>query len=128
MGSFNIKPIMFALGYYRTPVMQKAKLAFPSQDDYKSITDSLGGMLATMSDDMPGDPVKCAERIVDTVYDTERKSIFVPLGSDGLETVRTYAKALLAACDENEEKARSTDLDEPKRGFFKQFPQFFLLT
>jgi hypothetical protein len=42
--------------------------------------------------------------------------------------VRAYAKALLAACDENEEKARSTDFDEPKRGLFAQTPHLFFLT
>jgi hypothetical protein len=131
MGALNVKPILFQMGFLRTELMEKGRWTDPTQKEYKPALDVVKSIIGDgppSSADFPGDAAKFGARIVETVHDTGRKSMFVQLGTDGLETVRAYAKALLAACEENEQKARSTDLDEQKRGLFAQTENLFFLT
>lgn len=122
---FNVKPICFDIGYIRTPVLDKMPMAVPENEDYKPMLEALGPLLESLIPNMPGSPQNCAEAIIKTVRDPNRKTMFVPLGSDALLTVREYAKSLLAACDEHEETAKGADLPGPKQGFFAQVPHYW---
>ena len=128
MGQFNVRPILFELGFFKTLVLDNANRVYPTHEDYRSVTDRMCTYFSTMGEYSPGDPGLCAKAIVDTVHDPNRKSMFAPLGSDALATIRNYATALLAACDENEEKAKSTDFPGPRKGFFKDVPQYWRIT
>jgi hypothetical protein len=128
LADFNIKPILFEIGFIRTPLLATSTHEDPKIEDYKTIWDNgVQGVVEALADNQPGDVDKLAEGIIDVVKRPNRKSMIVPMGKDTLETLRTYADSLKAACDEFEDVANSVERDEPRRGGFAQMSQYWLL-
>lgn len=127
VAEFNIKPILFEIGFIRTPILEKSTHEDPAIDDYKAAWEGVQGMVGALVGKQPGDVDKLAERIIDVVKQPDRKSFIVPLGVDAIATLRTFAGGLNAACDEFEKVANSIERDEPRQGAFAQLSQYWLL-
>jgi hypothetical protein len=124
---FNIRPILFELGFIRTPVLASSSQVEPTFDDYKGPWESLQQTVGGLVGCQPGDVDKLAGAMIDVVKQPSRKSMIVPMGKDSLATLRAYADGLKAACDEYETVASSVERDEPRQGLFAQLPHYWTM-
>jgi hypothetical protein len=107
----------------RTKLSSQPKVSVPEIDDYKGIFERFLEASATIPGNEPGNPKKCAERIVDVMKGegmASRKSMpsQIPLGSDALVSIKGTCDAMLKTCEEWKDLIESTDFDGPKQGFW----------
>ncbi|EHK96379.1 putative Uncharacterized oxidoreductase yusZ [Glarea lozoyensis 74030] len=124
--SFGITSILFQLGFFRTKIMDPGNLGVnldpdAAIPDYAELNQIVGGFVAQMDKNQPGDPVKAVDVMVDVVrkegvaQGREIPERF-PLGSDVLGKIRAKYTRYLGVCDEWEDVIRGTDLEGVERG------------
>ena len=117
VAAFNIKPIIFTPGIFRTKAFSTSYQYNPcSIAEYAQIGAGTKAFVEGTSGQEPGDPVKAVERMIDVIRGegiaAERGMPFrLPLGRDGMEVVRQKCLEMLKVCEEWEGLIRSTDLD-----------------
>ncbi|RDW66908.1 hypothetical protein BP5796_09657 [Coleophoma crateriformis] len=125
VAQFGIRTVIFNIGYIRTKLTSTPKVSVPEDDEYRSIFERFLEASATIPGNEPGDPKKCAERIVDVMKGEGMASgkpmpSQVPLGSDVLATVKETCEAMLKTCEEWKDLIKSTDFEGPKQGFWAE--------
>lgn len=123
LADFNIRTVLFGLGFFRTDLIANGTVVSPSLEDYGPEFAAIGELSSSIPGTQPGDPSRCVERIIDVVKSeglAAGKEIppFVGLGSDGFRTIRKRAERMVQICDKWEELSKSTDFPGPKIGFF----------
>jgi hypothetical protein len=107
----------------RTKLSSQPKVSVPEIDDYKGIFERFLEAAATIPGNEPGNPKKCAERIVDVMKGEGMASgkpmpSQIPLGSDALVSIKETCESMLKTCEEWKDLIESTDFDGPKQGFW----------
>ncbi|RDW62120.1 hypothetical protein BP6252_11553 [Coleophoma cylindrospora] len=125
VAQFGIQTVIFNIGYIRTNLTSNPKVSTPEADEYRSIFERFLEASATIPGNEPGDPQKCAERIVDVMKGEGMASgkpmpSQVPLGSDALATIKETCEAMLKTCEEWKDLIKSTDFEGPKQGFWAE--------
>jgi len=123
VGQFGIQTVQFDIGFFRTKFQTSDNMQFkpPVFDDYKPTVEAFLPFISTMNGYQPGDVRKGVQRMIDVLTQegmAKGKKIpeRLPLGPDGLATVREYCKKMLETCEEWEDLISSTDRDGPKEG------------
>jgi hypothetical protein len=78
---------------------------------------------ATIPGNEPGDPKKCAERIIDVMKGEGLASgkpmpFQIPLGVDAITEIRERCETMLKTCNEWEDLIKSVEFEGPRQGFW----------
>ena len=117
---FNVKPIIFAPGIFRTRAFSSSYHYNQSSiPEYAQIDAGTKAFVDGMNGQEPGDPKKAVERMIDVVRGEgmaagKEMPFRLPLGSDGMQVVREKCLGTLKVCDEWQEFIQSTDFDSVK--------------
>lgn len=115
---FNIKPIIFTPGIFRTKAFSTSYQYHQSSlPEYAPIDAGTKAFVEGMNGQEPGDPVKAVERMIDVVRGEgmaagKEMPFRLPLGTDGMGVVREKCLEMLRVCEEWEGLIRSTDFDD----------------
>lgn len=107
---FNIKATTVLPGYFRTNFLNSGSLVTPKNelDAYKSTRESQKFHQEQMNQNQPGDPVKGAKAIIDTVY-TENPPVHLFLGSDAYKLANEKSGAMMEELENWKNVTVSTD-------------------
>jgi hypothetical protein len=113
---FGIQTVTFDIGFVRTKLSSQPKVSVPEIDDYKGIFEGFLEASATIPGNEPGNPKKCADRIVDVMKGEGMASgkpmpSQIPLGSDALVAIKE-------TCEGWKDPIDSTDFDGHKQRFW----------
>lgn len=111
----GIKVLLVEPGYYDTRAWHNINIVPPRQPDYATLNSQTRAQVAGIIGNEPGDSVLAVDRIIELVNGTGMAAgrtipLRVPLGSDGLDKVKTKCEETLKICQEWEDVARSTDM------------------
>lgn len=119
---FNIKPIIFAPGIFRTKAFGTSfQYNQSSLPEYAQIDAGNKAFVDGMNGQEPGDPVKAVERMIDVVRGEGMASgkempFRLPLGTDGMGVVKEKCLGMLRVCEEWDGLIRSTDFEKSGEG------------
>jgi hypothetical protein len=123
VSQFNIHPIVFDIGHFRTKVSSPENLHMHITQlaDYEPMFNALVQAAAGVDGFQPGDPKKGVDRMIDVLKQEGAAQgrplpFRMPIGPDALAIVREQCHALLKTCDEWEDVIASTDFEGPKLG------------
>lgn len=107
---FNIKATTVLPGYFRTNFLNSGSLVTPKNelDAYKSTRESQKFHQEQMNQNQPGDPVKGAKAIIDTVY-AENPPVHLFLGSDAYKLANEKSGAMMEELENWKNVTVSTD-------------------
>lgn len=110
-----IKVLLVEPGYFRTRVFNNINIVPPRHPDYAASNAQMRILAAGIAGNEPGDPALAVDRIIELVTGTGMVAgrtvpLRVPLGSDGLDKMKTKCEETLKICEEWEDVAISTDI------------------
>lgn len=125
LAPFGIQTVIFNIGYIRTKLTSQPKVTVPQIDEYQPIFERFLEAAAGIPGNEPGDPKKCAEKIIDVMNGEGMASgkpmpSQVPLGSDALVAIKGACETMLKTCEEWKDMIESIDFEGPKQGFWAE--------
>lgn len=113
----GIKVLLIEPGYFRTQAFSNIDHVAARVDDYAQFNAGVQAYEQGLVGNEPGDPKKAVERMIELVKGTGMAAgktipLRVPLGTDGWTRIRAKCEETIKICDDWEEVAKSTDIEQ----------------
>lgn len=122
VAAFGIRTILFCPGIFATNAFSTSYKHTPTLlPEYNGLDAGTKAFVDNTHGNEPGDPKKAVEIMLDVVRGEgvakgKETPFRLPLGSDGLQVMRTKCQETLRVCEEWEVVIKSTDVREGERG------------
>jgi NAD(P)-dependent dehydrogenase (short-subunit alcohol dehydrogenase family) len=104
---FGIRVLLVEPGAFRTGILGQAFHSAPERPEYAQTAGATRRTLAELDGNQPGDPAKAAAAIL-AALDAEEPPLRLPLGDDGVDTVRDHLDRTVRDLDAWEKVGRAT--------------------
>lgn len=113
----GIKVLLIEPGYFRTQAFSNINHVAPRIDDCAQFNAGVQAYEQGLVGNEPGDAKKAVERVIELVKGTGMAAgmaipLRVPLGTDGWTRIKAKCQETVQICDDWEEVAKSTDIEQ----------------